>query len=110
MNNFNILWDVFHDLHLVRNKLKRWYVFLFKLSNFSKIKSIDETFQLRMIQFSFLFVVISNLEDKMTKSTKFALYFPICMKFNEILPDKYFLRSNKINKMYVYMQVIWYMA
>ena len=32
------------------------------------------------------------------------------MKFNEILPDKYFLRSNKINKMYVYMQVIWYMA
>ena len=38
--------------------------FLFKLSDFSKIKSIDETFQPRMIQFNFLFVVISNLEIK----------------------------------------------
>ena len=38
INNFIMLKDVFNDLHLVRNKLKRWYVFLFKFSNFGKIK------------------------------------------------------------------------
>ena len=49
--------------------------FLFKFAYFDRIKSINETFWLRMIQSSFLFANITNLEEgkiiKLTSSTCF---------------------------------------
>ena len=40
-----MLQDMFPDLHLIRNKLERWYVFFcLDFLTFEKIKSIGETF------------------------------------------------------------------
>ena len=43
IDNFSMLQDN-NDLHLIGSKLKLWYIFLFKSSNFGKVKSINRNF------------------------------------------------------------------
>ena len=103
---------MFHDLHLIRNKLKRWHVCLFKFSCFGKIKSIDETSEFTIIQSSFLFANITNLEHKMTKLTSSIGICFVFSNLNEI--NKTCWTSIKIpfapSKIYIHMQVIWYVV
>ena len=42
ISNLYMLQDEFHDIHLIQNKLKQWYVFFFKFSDFVKTKSLDK--------------------------------------------------------------------
>ena len=72
IDNFSMLQDN-NDLHLIGSKLKLWYIFLFKSSNFGKVESIDRNFWLKMIKSRFLF---ANITNKMTKLTsRFSICF-----------------------------------
>ena len=71
------------DLQLIRNNLKQQYVPLFKFSNFGKIKSINETFSLRMIQSSFLFANITILEGKIIKPCRTNIKKPFALQEDE---------------------------
>ena len=67
--------------------MQRWYFFLFKFANFGKIKSIDETFQLKMIQSISLLANITNKMAKLTSSIAICFVSSNLYEIHETLLD-----------------------
>ena len=81
INNFNMPQNVFTDRHLIGKKLKQWYVFLFKFSDFGKIKSTKDTSQLKKINLVLHLLILPTKWQNWLLALAFALFLPLCMKF-----------------------------